>query len=169
MESAQNRTVTFPGVPWSSRIAFVIFLTVAIAAMVVTMRLDVPGAVWGLRIVITLGAAGFAIYLARRDLGGQATDLDRTAVDRWTIVHSSAGVVFGLFGIPFLLVALLTVAWEVFEILAPGFGETEVIQNRAMDVLVAWAGWLVVAGLIALLTQTELPFLLPAADSLLRR
>jgi hypothetical protein len=133
------------------------------------MRLDVPGVVWGLRIGFTAVAVAFAIYLGLRDLGGQATDVDKTAVDRWTIIHASAGVVMGLFSIPFLVVAVLTVAWEVFEILAPGFGEDEVIQNRAMDILAAWVGWLVVAGLIALATQTGLPLLAPAADSVLGR
>ena len=71
-----------------------------------------------------------------------------------------------LFSIPFLLVAILTVAREIFEILAPGFGEDEVPLNRLTDILVAWAGWLVFAGLIALATHTGLPFL-PAKDSLI--
>ncbi len=164
--SSQGQAISFPGVPLSSRIAFVIFLLLALTAMALTMRLEVPAVVWVLRVVITAGAVAFAIYLAKRDLGGQATDIDRTAFDRWTIVHTSAGVVFGLFGIPFLLVAILTVAWEAFEILAPGFGETEVLINRAVDILVAWAGWLVVAGVIALATSTGLPFL-PAPDSVL--
>jgi hypothetical protein len=168
MERSGNQQVTLSGVPWSSRIGFVAFVVVALAAIAATMRLEVPGALWVLRIGFTACAVAFAIYLGVRDLGGQATDLDLTAFDRWTIVHASAGVVMGLFSIPFLLLAILTVCWEIFEILAPGFGEGEVIQNRAVDILVAWVGWLVAAGLIALVTQSELPFLLPAAGSLFR-
>ena len=153
-------------IPRSSKIGFVAFAVVALVALVLTMRLDVPALVWILRFVVLALAGAFAIYLGLRDLGGKATDLDHTAFDRWSIVHTSAGVVMGLFSIPFLLVLVLTVAWEIFEIVAPGFGEDEVPLNRLTDILVAWAGWLVFAGLIAIATHTGLPFL-PASDSLI--
>jgi hypothetical protein len=79
-------------------------------------------------------------------LGGGSTD--KTAVDfPWSIVHFLAGWMFFFLGAPFWLVAILTVAWEVFEMFANGFGENEINANRLFDIGLALAGF----GLAALL------------------
>ena len=65
----------------------------------------------------------------------------------WTTIHTLAGVVFGLWLAPFLLVAALTIGWEVVEISVPGSGDKEINGNRMVDNLVAWGGWLIAGGI----------------------
>lgn len=82
---------------------------------------------------------------------------DSRAVDIWTIAHGFAGVVFGLWFVPFWLIAALTVLWEVFEYLVPGFGEKEIMINRAIDVGIALALWATVV-LVVMLVQGGVSF-----------
>jgi hypothetical protein len=69
-----------------------------------------------------------------------------------------AGVVMGAWTVPAPFVVIFTIAWEFFEYFVPGFGDQEIFANRVVDVLVAWAGWFVVAGIIAAATQTPMPW-----------
>lgn len=132
---------------------------------------DQPGNVWVLRalaFVIWIGM-GIALVLRERRITarGGALDRDTTAFDLWTIPHTWAGVVFGLWGVPFTLVVLLTIAWEIFEWQVPGFGETESLGNRVVDIAVAWGAWILVAGGVALVTDTPMPWLLPLSEAIL--
>jgi hypothetical protein len=73
-------------------------------------------------------------------LGGEQHD--STAVDfPWSVVHHLAGWVFFYMGTPFLVVAVLTIGWEIFEMFANGSGEDEINSNRLADIGLAWLGW----------------------------
>jgi len=76
--------------------------------------------------------------------------IDSKPVDRWSFVHTLAGVVLSLLGVSFPIVALLTVAWEAFEITVHGFGDEEINANRITDILVAWGGWFFARALMAI-------------------
>lgn len=59
-------------------------------------------------------------------------------VDWWSIPHYLTGVLFGLFGIRLLYVLAIAAAWEFVELSA----ETpECATNRAVDIVLAAAGW----------------------------
>ena len=83
------------------------------------------------------------------------TSRDVTPLDRWTIIHAGAGVVFGLWFVQLLYVLNVVIFWECFEFAVASFGEQEVILNRVVDVVVAILGWLVVVGAMAI---TRAPF-----------
>ena len=143
-------------------IGAVVFWVVAIALVLLTTKFDVPGWVWALRILSVLIGVGIAVGLILREKyrrgQGLPPDTDKSAFDLWTIAHTMAGVVMGTWAVPFPLVALFTIAWEFFEYFVPGFGDQEIFMNRVVDILVAWAGWFALAGIIALATSTSLPF-----------
>jgi hypothetical protein len=73
-----------------------------------------------------------------------AGNVDATPLDRWTIVHTLAGVVFGFWFVPIIWVVILVFFWECFEFSVAGFGDKEVIMNRVVDMGVAIGGWLIV-------------------------
>jgi hypothetical protein len=157
----------------SNKAKAVVFWAVAIVlSFLTTALIQVPGWVWALRIiVIVLGVALTIGLIAREDYRknrGLPLDRDSSAFDLWTIAHTTAGLVMGAWGIPFPLVVIFTIAWEIFEFLVPGFGDTEIFSNRIVDIAVAWVGWIVAAGIVALATQTEMPWLLPSTQSLVR-
>ncbi|MFH8249543.1 hypothetical protein ACH3VR_04155 [Microbacterium sp. B2969] len=92
-----------------------------------------------------------------KTLPGEAPPGDRKFADPWwSTIHTTTGVVLGLWLIPFLVVALLTMLWEVLEISVPGFGDEEINGNRMFDILLAWTGWLVAGLIIALGTDLAL-------------
>src|SRR5262249_48734010 len=126
---------------------------------------------WVSRGAIFLIAAGIVFGSLKRasDRRHRGIPDNRPGIfDPWTIVHTTAGFFMGVWGVPFPLVAIFTIGWEIFEYLVPGFGDTELIANRAMDVAVAWVGWGIAAGVIGLLSNTPAPLLLPSAQSILR-
>lgn len=89
---------------------------------------------------------------------GETPKWDKQLADPWwTTIHTLTGVVMGLWQVPFPLVALATVTWEVFETTAPGFGDHEVNGNRATDIGVAWLGWAVAAGISSYVTEAPFP------------
>jgi RHS repeat-associated protein len=145
----------------ASKIKFGIFVLIALTLIVFTARVNRhdPGWLHVAQIFITAGAVAFAIFLAFKDLGNpNAQGVDNRALDRWSIVHTLAGVVMGLFRVPFPIVAALTVSWEVFETTVPGFGESEINANRIMDITVAWGGWLIAAGTISAIRGQQMPW-----------
>lgn len=154
-------------------IGAIAFWVVAILLSLVTTPVqDVEGWVWALRIILIVLGVGLAVGLILRERSrekrGLPMDRDSSAFDLWTIAHTMAGLVMGAWSIPFPLVVVFTIAWEIFEWQVPGFGETEITSNRIVDIAVAWVGWIIVAGIIALSTQTPMPWLLPATTSLVR-
>ncbi len=150
----------------------VIFWVVAIALSFFTAAVqDQPGWVWALRVLVMLAGVGYTIFLIVREARQRRegnSDSDNSAFDLWTIAHTTAGVVMGLWGVPFPLVVVFTIAWEFFEKYVPGFGDGEIFSNRVVDIAVAWVGWIVFAGLIALISHTDMPWLLPLTTSLIR-
>jgi hypothetical protein len=72
-----------------------------------------------------------------------------------------------LWGIPFPVVAVITVLWEVFEYVFHGIGEGESFDNRVVDVGIAWVGWILFAGGVSLLDPNKrpMPWLAPARES----
>ena len=105
---------------------------------------------WGVTIAFILATAGFGAYdhFFDKDTEGR----DQKPCDKWTIIHTLAGVVFGLWYVPLVYVVITVLWWEVFEATVKGFGDKEVILNRVVDMGVALGGWLlmVVAALIFL-------------------
>jgi hypothetical protein len=91
---------------------------------------------------------------------GQPPKWDKQLVDPWwTTIHTLTGVVLGLWLTPFLITVILTVSWELLEISVPGFGDEEINGNRLTDNLVAWIGWLIAAGISALVSGVPLPLI----------
>ena len=144
--------------PVTSAVIFVVVLAAIIVLLILTHGLAVPLAVrW---VVTGLWMIG-TVILGIRDLvvGGDTDSLDATAFDRWTIIHASAGLVFGLWFIPLLVVLVITIGWEVFEALVPGFGDKEIFLNRVVDVGSAVVVWLVTVVVVVLVTHASFPLL----------
>jgi hypothetical protein len=145
-------------IPTSSIVIFVVVLAAILGLILVThgsvVSLGLRWAVTGVYIVAT-------VILGIRDFGSDSgsDDRDATPFDRWTSIHAGAGVVFGVWYVPLVFVLLITIGWEVFEKLAPGFGDTEVILNRAVDVGSAVVVWLIVVGLVILIAGAPFPLL----------
>lgn len=160
------------GVPWRSAVLFAVVVAVFLAASLATFDPDVGTLTWVIRITGTVVWVAFAAYLGYRDIitktDGGPSDIDHVPFDRWSWIHASAGAMFGLWTVPFIVVAVITVAWEFFEKFVPGFGEKETLANRSVDVVGAWVGWIVFALLIAAIEGDAVPFLAPSVDSWIR-
>src|SRR5882762_2606853 len=89
----------------------VVFLVVGAVFVFSTRLQNEPDSVRTVRVLITIVWAAVLGGLVLWAKGG-----DTTAVDYWTIGHGMAGVVFGAWGIPGLLVLILTIGWEIVEI-----------------------------------------------------
>src|SRR5262249_12458615 len=123
----------------------VVFWGIAILLSLLTIALgQIPGWVWALRIFVILIGIGLKICLIARENSrkshGLPLDRDSSAFDLWTVAHTMAGLVMGASGTPFPLVVIFTIAWEIFEFLVPGFGDTEIFSNRVVDIGVGWVG-----------------------------
>jgi uncharacterized membrane protein len=166
---ATARTSPF-GVPWPSAIIFCGVVVVGLVALWATYDRDVGTLTWILRIVGTLTWLVFAGWLGYRDIitkkGGGPGDIDHVPFDRWSWIHATAGAVFGIWFVPFIVVVLLTIGWEFFEKYVPGFGEKETFANRTVDVLGAWLGWFLLAFLVFLIEGEGLPLIAPSPDAL---
>ncbi len=154
-------------------IGLVAFWLVAIFLSFVTAPLeDQPGLVWVIRVLFLIAGAGEVLAIRSHEKllegRGAALDRDNKAFDWWTIAHTTAGLIMGAWGVPFPMVIVFTIGWEIFEKYVPGFGDTEIFSNRVVDIAVAWVGWIIVAGMIALTSQTDMPWLLPSIQSLVR-
>ncbi|MBI1258152.1 MAG: hypothetical protein GC204_11835 [Chloroflexi bacterium] len=151
--------------------AFVFWGVAGVLSLLTIAVTQLAGWEWGLRLLMVIVGASVVYVSLRRasDRRHRGLDDDRTPTifDPWTIVHTTAGLVMGAWGIPFPLVALFTVGWEVYEYLVPGFGDTELAANRATDVIVAWVGWLIVAAIVAAVSHTPIPWL-PPQQSIVR-
>jgi hypothetical protein len=125
-----------------------------------------PG--WYATVRIVFVSALFAVVALRLILEGTVSkpspgsppQWDRKLADPWwTSIHTFTGITLGVWLTPWLVVAILTLAWEFLEICVPGFGDEEISGNRLVDILVAWVGWLVAAAIIGALVDTAIPFL----------
>ena len=120
-------------IPWYSYVILVFHLTWSIGIILMThssvVSLWLRWAITGVFIVLALVFG--IIDKVTKDDGTR----DATPFDKWTIVHTLAGVVFGAWYVPIIYVLILVFFWECFEFSVTGFGETEVILNRAVDMV----------------------------------
>jgi hypothetical protein len=145
--------------------ALVYWVVAIVLVILMTPTAGIPGWLWAVRIIVPALGAIYAVCLIIFDSSVQR---DNTAFDLWTIAHTTAGLAMGLWGVPFWLVAIFTVGWEIFEWQVPGFGDGEIFWNRVVDIAVAWVGWLICAGIVAGAASIPIPFLLPSVGSILR-
>lgn len=151
---------------WLSWVIAGCFLAIAVMIIVVATETATGEAQWQ-AVVRWAFTAGLVLLVATRltlegtvskPVPGQPPKWDRQLVDPWwTTIHTLTGVVLGLWLTPFIIIAAATLLWEVLEICVPGFGDEEINGNRLTDILVAWTGWLVAAGIFALASQVPLP------------
>ena len=152
-----------------SIIGTIVFWVIAILLVVfTTVWTNLPAGVWVVRILTVLAGVGMVVglilYEKYRKSHGLPVESDETAFDLWTIAHTLAGVVMGAWTVAAPLVVIFTIVWEFFEKFgSKGIGDKEILANRIVDVLVAWAGWFVVAAVIAATTQTPMPWTLSLA------
>ena len=167
-----NRAMAAAGPSTGGIIGAIAFWVVAIVLSFITAATEnQPSGVWALRVVLMVAGVGYVIFLIIREAAQRRagnSDSDNSPFDLWTIAHTTAGLVMGAWGVPFPLVVVFTIAWEFFEKYVPGFGDGEIFSNRIVDIAVAWVGWIVVAGIVALSTQTDMPWLLPLTTSIIR-
>jgi hypothetical protein len=160
----QATRATNPPIPWYSWVALVAVVGGATLLILAVHRPVVaPEVRWivtGIWIVVTL-ALGIYDFI----LGGsnapvlRAADIDVKPFDRWTISHTGAGLVFGVWFVPLVWVVLIVVAWEAFEMFVPGFGKGEILLNRAVDIGVALVGWLVVVLIVIAAAGVSFPLI----------
>lgn len=165
-----NRALAANG-PSAGTIALtVLFWVVAIVIGFLTAPTsDQPTSVWVIRVVTIVVGIGYVVWLILRERSRPADpNRDTRAVDLWTIAHTMAGVVMGAWALPFSLVLIYTVAWEFFEKYTRGIGDEERLDNRIVDVVVALMGWITFAGITTAGTTTDIPWLLPAVQSIIR-
>jgi hypothetical protein len=158
---------------WPSRswLSFAIggaFIAAAVALVWLTHIAPERQTGWYPTVRIVFVIALFAVVAFRLILEGTVSKTppgspptwDRKLADPWwTSIHTFTGVTLGVWLTPWLVVAILTLAWEFLEICVPGFGDEEITGNRLVDILVAWVGWLVAAAIIGALVDTGIPFL----------
>jgi hypothetical protein len=142
------------GIRWYSYLILIFHVGWSAGIILLTHHDFVPLAV---RWVVTGIFIALVLVFGIIDKVANPGDVDATAIDRWTIPHTLAGVVFGLWFVPLLWVLILVFFWECFEFSVKGFGDQEVILNRVVDMGVAVGGWLVVV--FVLMATSGTPFL----------
>jgi hypothetical protein len=154
-----------PSIPWYSWLALAAVLAGATLLVLAVNRPVVPATIrWivtGAWIVVTvvLGIYDFVMGGGSPARARRAAGVDDRPFDRWTISHTGAGLVFGVWFVPLAWVIVLVVVWEAFEIFVPGFGENEIVLNRLVDIGVAVVGWLVVVLLVIAGTGAAFPLI----------
>lgn len=156
-----------------NKVGAAVFWLVAITLSALTSPTDAqPTWVWIVRFVTPALGIGWLVWLILHERSlknrGLPVNNDTVAVDLWTVAHTMAGVVMGAWAIPLPLVVVFTVVWEFFENYGHGIGNDESLDNRIVDVVVALMGWIVFAGITTAGTGTEMPWLLPAVQSIIR-
>ena len=121
------------GIPWYSWIILVFHLGWSVTIILMTKRnvfgLELRWIVSGILIASALGL-GLYDFIINKTTEGR----DTIPFDLWTIMHTLAGVVFGLWYVPLVFVLVTVIWWEAFEFSVKGFGEKEAIINRVVDV-----------------------------------
>src|SRR4051794_13600234 len=148
------------GFRWHSWFFLIFHLAVSAGILIMAHRPVIPASLrWGITLgwaALTLAFRLYDFILARSKTGST----DATPFDRWTIIHSLAGVVFGIWYIPLVYVFIVVVLWECFEFAVEGFGDQEVILNRGVDIGVALAGWTLVVLLALAIKGSSFPLAL---------
>jgi hypothetical protein len=148
-------------IPTSSKVGLVTFWAVG---GLVSIPLFGHELLWTQALVLTAVAAviGGLVILVVDGLKIPffASTRDSQPIDWYTLAHTMVGVFLGAWFMPIWWVLILTIGWEIFEAVAPGFGEAETMGNRIVDVAVACFGWVMVTGISALTLNTTMPLVL---------
>lgn len=158
----------WPSRTWLSWVIAALFLCGAVA-LAYRLRWDAGAGVTWYKI-LARSALGVLIGLVCLRLAleatvevvapGQVPPWDRQLVDPWwTSIHTLTGLVLGIWLVRGWLVMILTSAWELLEVVVPGFGDEEINGNRMFDLFVAWLGWFVAAFVISRMLNTRVPFI----------
>ena len=149
-------------IPWYSYLILIGHLIISATLVLLThgsaLSLGVRWAITGPFFALVLGF-GFYDHLAKID----ESKIDAKPVDRWTIPHTLAGVVFAAWYVPIVYVLMLVFLWECFEFSVKGFGDKEVVLNRVVDMGVAVGGWLITVAIIMGATHAGFPLATPVA------
>jgi hypothetical protein len=147
-------------IPWTSWAAMAAFIVIAAVIVVRTHAPVVPGWIrWTVTILWFVVTVGLGIYDFVLGAGAEGAPIDIRPIDRWTVSHTAAGLVFGVWFVPLIWTTLIVVAWEFFEVFVPGFGENEILANHAIDVGVAIVGWFVVVLIAKAVTGAAIPII----------
>lgn len=153
---------------WWAVLLLVLFVALAFAVATQLWSTIVPAYI---RVTFTIALAILTILLGLADMAGDPLGLRRLLAaifrggidagpfDRWTVIHTSAGLIFGLWYLPLVFVLPVVVLWEVFEWKVPGFGDEENFVNRVIDVGVALIGWAAIVLIVYAVTGVAVPFL----------
>lgn len=157
---------TWPSRNWLSWVLAATYLIVA-AIVVILLHRQVPDPPQWYVTVRIVFAIGLAVIVAGRLIiegtvsrtpPGAPPKWDRLLLDPWwTPIHTLTGITLGVWLVPFVVVVIVTVGWELLEISVPGFGDEEITGNRLTDTLVAWIGWLIAALVIGHQLEISLP------------
>jgi hypothetical protein len=148
--------------PWYSYFILVFHLVVSGGIVLMTHSDVVP--LW-LRWLVTGPFIALVIIFGLIDKLTKIKNVDATPIDRWTIPHTLAGVVFGVWYVPLIFVLILVFLWECFEYSVAGFGDKEVILNRVVDMGVAVGGWLITVFIIMAVKAVGFPLASQVAGS----
>lgn len=149
------------GIPWYSWVGLVVMLGLGVLLFTLTnSQVVTPWLRWTVTILWVIVTLAFGIhdFIVGSGSGGNKDD---RPIDYWTISHGGAGLFFGVWFIPLVYVLVLVILWEVFEWLAPGFGEKEIFLNRAVDVGIAVGLWLVVVVIVMITSGAPFPLIAP--------
>lgn len=119
-------------------------LTAAMIVGIVTLLALRHERLVGWPAISLVGVPWVAVSIAlrvRADTWGK----ERPVVDWWSVPHFVAGMLFGLFGIGGVLVAVIAIVWECVELASHVY---EYPTNRVADVVLAISGW-TIANLVA--------------------
>eukprot|EP01083_Nonionella_stella_P006573 19088_1 len=147
-------------ITWGSMFVVAIFFTHSVMLVLLYGPHLLQVYPWWLSLLISLIYAGLGFYLVIEQLikgNLQQFETDSISFDIWTVVHFWAGPFFALF-LPFLWMFLIVAGWEVMEAYTKGFGESESLGNRAIDIGVAVIGWWIVI-LIFKRTRQDIPWI----------
>jgi hypothetical protein len=149
---------TWPSPNWLRWVLAAVFFLLIAAPLVLWLRRSVQDPPRGYVIacivflIALIAIVGFRLILegtVSKPPPGARPRWDGWLVDPWwTPIHFLTGFTLGIWLVPFVLAAILTVAWELFEISVPGFGDEEITGNRLFDILFGWVGWLIAAVII---------------------
>jgi hypothetical protein len=159
---------TWPTRNWLSFVLAAVFLGCSLAVIVAVHRGVSNPPTWYITLQISFAVGLVAVVVFRLILEGTVSrpppgsppPWDRQLADRWwTPIHTLTGITLGIWLVPFLLVAALTILWEIFEVTVPGFGDEEITGNHLIDILSAWAGWVITIALICPQLGLTIPIL----------
>lgn len=132
-------------ITWQTIVALSLFFLCLSWLLVIYVEWQIIMFPLWIKITIILIYCGFGLYLIIIDLIGQSSDFetDSTCADIWTVIHFLAGPFFALL-LPHWWTCLVVTGWEILEYFTTGLGDSEIICNRIVDIVVAIIGWWII-------------------------